>query len=119
MALCARPFPDFFNTESEVKELALKIILLASCYVPFQGICHSSYFALRSGGKTWLTFLFDSGLQWVLYIPLAYFLSHFTDLDVIRIFVLVNCSDIVKCGLSLLFLRKINWAQNIVSTTDA
>ena len=119
MALCARPFPDFFNTEPEVKELALKIILLASCYVPFQGICHSSYFALRSGGKTWLTFLFDSGLQWVLYIPLAYFLSHFTDLDVIRIFVLVNCSDIVKCCLSLLFLRKINWAQNIVSTTDA
>ena len=31
------------ETEPEVKELALKIILLASCYVPFQGICHSSY----------------------------------------------------------------------------
>ena len=119
MALCSRPFPNIYNTEPEVKALALKLILISSCFVPFQGICHSAYFALRSGGKTWLTFLFDSGLQWALFIPLAYTLSHFTDLSILKIYTIATCSDIVKCFLSIIFLKKLNWAQNIVSTENA
>ena len=115
MALCAKPFPNIYKTEPEVKDLALKLILISACFVPFQGICHSAYFALRSGGKTWLTCLFDSGLQWVLFIPLAYTLSHFTDLSILKIFTIATCSDIVKCFLALFFIKKLNWAQNIVS----
>lgn len=115
MALCAHPFPNIYNTEPQVKDLAVRLILIAACFVPFQGIAHSSYFALRSGGKTWLTFIFDSGLQWVLYIPIAYTLSHFTTLPILTVFALTNCSDIVKAVLSLIFIKKLNWAQNIVS----
>lgn len=115
MAATAEPFPGIYNTEPEVKALAFKLILISAAYVPFQGIGHSSYFALRSGGKTWLTFLFDSGLQWVLFIPLAYFFSHYTDLSILLVFPIAMISDIVKCFISLLFLKKINWAQNIVN----
>lgn len=114
MALCSGAFPNIYNTEPEVKALAIKIILIAACIMPFQGVCHSGYFALRSGGKTWLTFLFDSGLQWACYLPLAYFLSHYTDLSVLKIFAIASMSDVVKCFISILFLKKINWAQNIV-----
>lgn len=114
LALSSGFFPGLYNTEPIVKDLATKIILVNACFVPFQGICHSSYFALRSGGKTWLTFLFDSGLQWVAYVPIAYALSHFTTLPVIYVFAAASLSDVVKCFISLLFISKSNWAQNIV-----
>ena len=119
MAVCAKPFPNIYNTEPEVKELAFKLILICSCFVPFQGICHASYFAMRSGGKTWLTFLFDSGLQWILFIPLAYYFSNYSDLSILKVFAIASTSDVVKCLVSLFFLRKINWAQNIVSEKES
>ena len=114
MAMCSSAFPNIYETEPEVKALAVKIILIAACIMPFQGVCHSGYFALRSGGKTWLTFLFDSGLQWACYLPLAFFLSHYTDLSILKIFAIASMSDVLKCFISILFLKKVNWAQNIV-----
>lgn len=119
MAVCAKPFPNIYNTEPEVKALAFKLILISSCFIPFQGICNSSYFAMRSGGKTWLTFLFDSGLQWILFIPLAYFFSNYTDLSILKVFAIASTSDAVKCLISLFFLIKVNWAQNIVSEKES
>lgn len=114
LALCSSSFPNMYNTEDVVKHLATKIILVNACFVPFQGICNSAYFALRSGGKTWLTFLFDSGLQWVCYVPIAFTLSRFTDLPVVYVFAAACMSDVIKCFVSIAFIAKSNWAQNIV-----
>lgn len=114
LALSSTLFPNLYNTEDVVKELATKIILVNACFVPFQGICHSAYFALRSGGKTWLTFLFDSGLQWVAYVPIAFCLSRFTNLPIVLVFAAASMSDVLKCFVSILFVAKSNWAQNIV-----
>lgn len=114
LALCSGVFPNLYNTEDVVKELATNIILVNACFVPFQGVCHSAYFALRSGGKTWLTFLFDSGLQWILYVPIAFCLSRFTNLPIVTVFAAACMSDVIKCFVSVIFLNKSNWAQNIV-----
>ncbi|MCR5618352.1 MAG: MATE family efflux transporter [Clostridiales bacterium] len=116
MACCSGFFPEFYQTEPEVKSIAIKLILVHSCFIPFYGICNSAYFAIRSGGKTWLTFIFDSGIQWVLFVPIAYLLSHLTDLNVILLFACANCSDILKTLIALVFLKKIRWAQNIVES---
>lgn len=114
LALTSGVFPKLYNTEDVVKHLASQIIIINACLVPFQGVCHSSYFALRSGGKTWLTFLFDSGLQWICFVPIAFTLSNFTSLPVVIIFAAAGMSDVIKCFVSILFLTKSNWAQNIV-----
>jgi len=36
------------------------------------------YFTLRAGGKTMVTFLFDSAFVWLINIPVAYVLSRYT-----------------------------------------
>jgi len=48
--------------------------------MPFCAFSHASYFTLRSGGKTVVTFLFDSVFTWVIVVPAAYLLAHFTGL---------------------------------------
>lgn len=118
MALSSGAFPSIYNTEPEVKALATRLIIINACFVPFQGVCHSSYFALRSGGKTWLTFLFDSGIQWAAYVPLAFIFAHYTSLSILAVYAIASCSDVLKCFISLFILRKVDWAQNIVNEEE-
>ena len=47
--------------------------------MPMNAFVNASYFTLRSGGKTVITFFFDCGYVWVVSIPLAYCLSRFTE----------------------------------------
>ena len=53
--------PQIYNTSLEVKALASQLLKIAACMLPIISIYYSSYFTMRAGGKTFLTFLFDSG----------------------------------------------------------
>ena len=56
--------------------------MLAVC-MPLNAFMNSTYFTLRSGGKTIVTFLFDSFYIWVVDIPAAILLINYTDRNVI------------------------------------
>ena len=75
-------FPKIYNTSDEVRSLATAFIMIAGLYIPVHAFMNATYFTLRSGGKTVITFLFDSVFVWVVSIPLAYMLSRFTSLDI-------------------------------------
>ena len=64
-------FPDIYNTEESIKELAKIFIIISALVMPLCAFSHCAYFTLRSGGKTVVTFLFDSVYTWVLIIPFA------------------------------------------------
>ena len=78
------------------------------------GLLHTTYFTLRSGGRTVITFLFDSFFMWVVSVPLAFVLSRFTDLYVIWIFVALQMSEWIKCIVGVVLVKKGIWIKNIV-----
>lgn len=59
-------FPQIYNTTDEIKGLATSFIAVSALIMPFCSFSHASYFTLRSGGKTMVTFLFDSVFTWSL-----------------------------------------------------
>lgn len=107
-------FPEFYKTEQEVKDYATHFIRIAAAFLPQSAFLHASYFTLRSGGKTIVTFLFDSGFMWVVTIPLAFVLSRFTALPIEVIFASCQGIEILKCVVGLVLLKKGVWLQNIV-----
>ena len=115
MFLFAPVFPEFYNTSAEAKRIARNLIMTAAAFMPFQAFLHSAYFTLRSGGKTIITFLFDSVFMWSVSVPIAFCLSHFTRLPVVGIFALVQTADIIKCVVGFVLIKKGIWLQNIVS----
>ena len=115
MFLFAPVFPEFYNTSAEAKRIARNLIMTAAAFMPFQAFLHSAYFTLRSGGKTIITFLFDSVYMWGVSVPVAFSLSHFTHLPVVGIFALVQTADIIKCVVGFVLIKKGIWLQNIVS----
>ncbi len=107
-------FPGFYKTEQEVKDYATHFIRIAAIFLPQSAFLHASYFTLRSGGKTIVTFMFDSGFMWVVTIPLAFVLSRFTMLPIEVIFASCQGIEILKCVVGFVLLKKGVWLQNIV-----
>lgn len=115
MFLLAPVFPEFYNTTADVKLLARDFIIVTAIFMPQNAFLHACYFTLRSGGKTVVTFLFDSVFIWFVSVGIAFTLSRFTTLPVIIIYTLVQVGDMIKCLVGFILVKKGVWLQNIVS----
>ena len=115
MLIVAPFFPKLYNTNLDAQELAKYFIMIMAIFMPQNAFLHASYFTLRSGGKTIITFLFDSVFVWCVSVPIAYCLSRFTGLHVLAVFAMVQVGDILKCIVGFVLVKKGVWMQNIVS----
>lgn len=107
-------FPRLYKTNAAAKRLATRYIIVNACFMPIIAFLHTSYFTLRSGGKTVITFLFDSVFVWSISIPFAYILSRFTQIPAVQMYVMVQSADLIKCVLGFILVKKGVWMQNIV-----
>lgn len=114
MAALAPLFPQIYNTTDTVKALAVQLLIVAAAMMPLHSFANVCYFTLRSGGKTTITFLFDSGLLWVSNIPLAFILSRFTALPVVLMYFIVECLTMIKVILGFFLVRSRKWVNNLV-----
>lgn len=108
-------FPAFYNTENEVKNFAANFIMQTGVFLPVLAVVHGCYFTLRSGGKTFITFLFDSVFVWVFIVPAAFVLTRYTAMGIIMIYLIVKCLDLIKCAIGIVLVKKGVWVNNIVS----
>ncbi len=108
-------FPSFYNTEKEVMDFASNFILQTGVFLPVLAVVHGCYFTLRSGGKTFITFLFDSVFVWVFIVPAAFVLTRYTAMGIIMIYLVVKSLDLIKCAIGIVLVRKGVWVHNIVS----
>ena len=113
MAAVSSLFPKIYNTTEEVRQLATWLICINACAMPFNSYTNATYFTLRSGGQTMVTFLFDSCFVWVCCVPLAYCLSRFTDLSIVPLFAICLSTDLIKCALGAFMIRQGKWIQNL------
>ena len=112
---CSHAIPLLYDVLPSVRSLASQLILVCACMMPANAFCNCEYFIIRSGGKTGITFLFDCGFTWVLCIPLAYCLTHFTAMSVVLIFLCERFLDVIKGVIGLVLVKKGVWIHNIVS----
>lgn len=115
MIFVAPYFPKIYNTTDEVKAVAVQFIMAQAVFMPQAAFMHATYFTLRSGGKTIVTFLFDSVFVWCVSVPVAYVLSRYTSIPVIALFAMVQIADWVKCVIGFVLVKKGVWLQNIVA----
>jgi len=115
MSILGRAFPGIYNTEESIKQLAEKFIIISALVMPLCAFCHSTYFTLRSGGKTVVTFIFDSVYTWVIVIPVAYCLANFTSWNIVFIFLCVQSMEFVKAIIGFFMVKSDVWLNNIVN----
>lgn len=107
--------PLLYNTSAESKELAAYFIRVCAWFLPVHSFANASYFTIRSGGKTLITFLMDSVFIMCVSVPVAFSLYYIFDLTIHTTFVIVQLIDIIKVVVGLALVKKKVWLNNIVA----
>ena len=113
IALFSGVFPQIYNTTDSVRALATVLICINAVMMPFNSYTNATYFTLRSGGQTMVTFLFDSCYVWGVCVPVAFCLSRFTDIGIIPLFIACQSLELAKCVLGGIMLKQGKWIQNL------
>lgn len=109
-------FPKLYDVTEEVRNYGTYFILLTALFFPVQGVLNALYFTLRSGGKTLVTFLFDSVYSWCVTLPIAMVLCFFTPLPILAVYSVVQAADIIKVIVGFVLIKKEKWISNIVES---
>ena len=115
MIVCAPFIPNIYNTTDMVKSLAAGFIVVNAIMMPANAFTNSAFFTLRSGGRVWITMLYDSVYLWIIAIPVTKLLVTFSNLDVTTIYGISYYIDIIKCIFGYILLRRRTWVNNLVS----
>ncbi|MBQ9549742.1 MAG: MATE family efflux transporter [Lachnospiraceae bacterium] len=107
-------FPEFYNTGEEIKKLAAEFICIAAFYLPMEAFLNSAYFTIRSGGRTVITFIFDSVFLWFVSWPAAFILSRYTSCSIEIIYTAVLALDSIKVLIGFIMLKKKIWIRDLV-----
>lgn len=113
VAIAAPLFPQIYNTTDEVRSLAVSFTLIMALTSPLHAYLHASYFTIRSGGKTMVTFLFDSGYVWCVNVVLAFVLSRYTSLAAPLVYLTVQGIDLVKAAIGTRLVGNGKWATDM------
>lgn len=116
-ALAAPLIPQIYNTSDEVRQLATQLIQVSALCMPLACFVQTSYFTLRSGGKTVLTFLFDCVYVWAISIPTAFILARYTAMPIVPLYLTVQLMDMIKAIVGFILVKKGIWVHNIVDST--
>lgn len=107
-------FPDIYNTTDTVRHIAASLIRVTALSMPMYAFANASYFTLRSGGKTGITFVFDCGFVWVVALPTAMVLARLTSVPIVPMFAICQAIDLIKCLIGYILVKKDVWIHNLV-----
>ena len=113
MACVSGVFPMLYKTTDAVRSLATALICISAIMMPFNAYTNACYFTLRSGGQTFITFLFDSFFVWAVCVPTAFLLSRHTDIHILPLYGICQCMDLIKAAIGTWFLKKGTWIKNL------
>ncbi len=115
MALLSPYIPNIYTAQpQDVRDLASTFIMIIGLVMPINSLANACYFTMRSGGKTLITFLFDSVYICCFTVPLAFFLHYVVGLSIIPLFLICQLTDLGKGIIGLILIKKGVWVQNIV-----
>ncbi len=106
--------PLLYKVEPHVQTLASRLLLIAGLSLPIHATVHLIYFTVRSGGKTLITFLFDSVYTWVVPVVLSMILCRFTSLHILNVYFIIQFSEVIKLIIGLPMLKSGFWANCVI-----
>ena len=114
-ALAAEFIPRAYNTTDEIRLLATRMMQICALAMPLDACANACYFTLRSGGKTLITFAFDSAFVWVVQASCVALLVYGTDLKFLAVYGISQALNLIKAVAGSILVAKGSWARNIIN----
>ena len=114
--ICANFIPLLYNTEPEIRRLATALMQIAAIAMPFEAITHATYFTLRSGGKMFVTVMFDACFMWGANVLPAFLLSRYTAIGILPLYAIIQFVAVIKAAVGISMVRSGTWIKNLTDT---
>jgi putative MATE family efflux protein len=105
----------FTKVTPEQQSLSSTLIRIYSLFLPAYAIAYTNFMTLRTGGKTFVAFLIDSGFVWVFAVTLSLIFAKYTSIPAAYIYLTVQIVDLVKALVGLPVVLKGYWANNLTT----
>ena len=93
-------------------------MIVNAVYSPLSGFANISYFTLRSGGRTLITFMFDSVFTWGVSVTTACALAYMTRMPIVPLYLIVQSLEMIKAVIGFILVKKGVWVRNIVAAHE-
>lgn len=103
----------YTGVSSDAASLAKYLIRIYSVYILINAVNTSSFFIIRSGGKTLFVLLFDSVFGWFFQVPFAFLVLRYASLPLKIYFPLILYIEIIKIILGLILIVSKKWINNL------
>lgn len=113
LALVGPHFAKIYKVSPEAFDLAINLIYFNAILMPLLSLNTAIFFIIRSGGVTFLVFIFDSIFAWFIQVPISLLLAYKTNLSLPVLFLCVNLLELIKLILGSILLKTNIWLKNL------
>lgn len=106
-------FPLLYETTQEVRELSGFVMNCFALTMPAAALATSTYYTIRSGGRVFITMLFDSVYAWVIVMPVAFVLAYCTTIPFTLLLPIILVVENLKLVPGLILVHKGIWVRQI------
>ena len=106
-------FPLLYDTTETVRELSTYNMICFGCTMPLAALATATYYTIRSGGRVFITMLFDSVYAWVIVMPVVAALAYLTNLPFRYMLPIVLIVENLKLLPGLILVEKGIWLRQI------
>lgn len=106
-------FPLLYNTTEAVRDLSSFVMICFGFTMPAAALATSTYYTIRSGGRVFITMLFDSVYAWVIVMPVVFCLAYLTDLSFYLLLPIVLVVENLKLLPGLVLVNKGIWVRQL------
>ena len=105
--------PQLYDFDDKIIVMAETLIMISAFMVPIRVYSITCYFIIRSGGKVFITFLFDSVFTIVIRFGITYLIVLTTNLSIYYIYLLSELLEIIKIIVGTILVKKGIWLNNL------
>ena len=106
-------FPLLYETTAEVRALSGYVMVCFALTMPAAALATSTYYTIRSGGRVYITMLFDSVYAWGIVMPVVFILSYFTAVPFTWLLPIVLIVENLKLIPGLILVNKGIWVRRL------
>lgn len=107
--------PLLYDVSASSEEVAVSFLRIMSLFFAIYVLNTTHYCVLRAGGDMTSTMVLESGHMWLVNLTAVGFATHYTDLPIIPLYIIGQCTDLIKLAIAHYLVKREKW---VVSLTN-
>jgi putative MATE family efflux protein len=111
--------PAIFSVTGAMRDTTLQVLAVFALTLPFKMYnMHLVDGVLRSGGDTKTGMLLDICGVWLIGLPIAHISTHYFDIGIQYVYLLVASEELIKAFLGTMRIRSGKWVRRLISDSE-